>query len=662
MGWLPGAVSSQPASQEEDLSWLNNLGGIAEPSQPFDQAQGRPASDQPAAPQEDLSWLNNLGRTSELSQPEPAKPSPQEDLSWLNDVGETAGLPPSQPEQPRAAPEDLDWLNNLGRPSEPSQKESVEPSSPLADIPWMSDFTDSPASLLPPRQTAPLSEEAQNESIPDWLKSATEEPSMPPLGAGALDWFTAHNLEEDQVPATSGSLAAEHSGLSEGTTSLSSEQTQVEPSLSEADISRSSSESPQAASQEVDSLFSMNVPDWLTRPEPGASDLSEQRPEVPSTDYGESLAPVELPSWVQAMRPVEAVISETAPGAEDQAPEREGPLAGLRGVIPLLPIGSSRRPKALSLTLQATDEQQQGAALLEQILSGETTARPSVASTFLNSQRMLRWALTGLVMVVLGAMIALRSQSMPVSAVLPVEVASAGNAVATISENAPVLVVLDYEPALAGEMEAISGPFLDNIILLHHPNLAFLSTSPNGSALVERLMANTKINKGAPEGLGYQAGEGYFNLGYLPGGAVGVLTFVESPQTAIPAASVDNFSQYAAVIILTDHAESGRVWVEQLGARKQSDPALASQPLIMVASAQAGPLLQPYVSSGQVTGMISGLSDAARYEFVNNVPPGIARTYWDAFGIGLLLAIILITFGSLWSLVTGIRPRRAGAE
>ena len=257
---------------------------------------------------------------------------------------------------------------------------------------------------------------------------------------------------------------------------------------------------------------------------------------------------------------------------------------------------------------------------------------------------------------------ALRSQSMPVSNVLPVEVASAANAIATISENAPVLVVLDYEPALAGEMEAISGPFLDNIVLLHHPNLAFLSTSPNGSALVERLMTNTKINKGAPEGLGYQAGEGYFNLGYLPGGSAGVLTFVESPQTAISAASVDNFSQYAAVIVLTDHAESGRVWVEQLGARKQSDPALAGQPLIMVASAQAGPLLQPYVSSGQVTGMISGLSDAARYGFVNNVPPGIARTYWDAFGIGLLLAVILITFGSLWSLVTGIRPRRAGAE
>ncbi len=48
---------------------------------------------------------------------------------------------------------------------------------------------------------------------------------------------------------------------------------------------------------------------------------------------------------------------------------------------------------------------------------------------------------------------------------------------------------------------------------------------------------------------------------------------------------------------------------------KQLDLALTNQPLFMVASAQAGPLLQPYVSSRQITGMISGLPDAARYEF-----------------------------------------------
>jgi len=60
--------------------------------------------------------------------------------------------------------------------------------------------------------------------------------------------------------------------------------------------------------------------------------------------------------------------------------------------------------------------------------------------------------------------------------------------------------------------------------------------------------------------------------------------------------------------------------------------------------------------------MVSGLSEAATYEFINNSRPGIARNYWDTFGVGLMTAIAAITLGSLWSLFTGLRARRAEAE
>jgi hypothetical protein len=60
--------------------------------------------------------------------------------------------------------------------------------------------------------------------------------------------------------------------------------------------------------------------------------------------------------------------------------------------------------------------------------------------------------------------------------------------------------------------------------------------------------------------------------------------------------------------------------------------------------------------------MVSGLPEAARFEYVNNTRPGIARTYWDAFGAGLALAILSIILGSLWSLFAGILARRADAE
>ena len=69
-------------------------------------------------------------------------------------------------------------------------------------------------------------------------------------------------------------------------------------------------------------------------------------------------------------------------------------------------------------------------------------------------------------------------------------------------------------------MEAISAPLMDQIVQLSHPNLSFISTSPNGTALVERLVSHTSIT---------QAGLQYLNLGYLPGGATGVLGFIKSP-------------------------------------------------------------------------------------------------------------------------------------
>ena len=778
-GWTPNiqtpSSSAQPASTPDDLSWLNDLGGISTPAQP--------ASSQPPAPKEDLSWLNNLGRSAEPSPPQPAEPAaPKEDLSWLNDMGGTSEpLPPTplQPSAPKenlswlndlggttseplpptplrssARNEDLSWLQNLGEPSEPvpstpassfetfgqdrpstsgedlswfqnlgepseepvpptpsqptqsfetfaqdmpsaaredmdwlqnlsgeSQSVSATPSepAPMQDQPdWLKSMAaqseDLPASaeVLPPSHTAPLSAETE-QFTPDWLKNATEQTSMP-MGVEALDQFR----DTHQAPATPKSSDDLFSWLEplqetpqadeEPTPSTPAlyDLTQDRPAAIDTSLFGPSSDSAPLSNQDVDSLFSMEMPDWLSRPEPGTAETSQQEPSMSSTVFpqgdDETLAPVELPSWVQAMRPVEAVVSDNALTTDNQPAEQEGPLAGLRGLIPMAPIGSAQRPKPLSLKLQASDEQQAGAALLQEILASETSPRAVLAQAVVMPQNVLRWALSALLLVVLGSMITLRTQAFPVPSALPGAVSAASSAVANIPESSQVLVVIDYEPALAGEMEATSGPLLDQIALLRHPRLLFLSTSPNGSALAERLMTSTNINQPSPSGLGYNAGEHYFNLGYLPGGASGVLEFVGSPRTAMPSAAVERLSEFSAVIVLTDHAESGRVWVEQLSALKQVDPALTNQPLLVVSSAQAGPLLQPYVSSRQITGMVSGLSDAATYEFINNSRPGIARNYWDTFGVGLMTAIAAITLGSLWSLFTCLRARRAKAE
>jgi hypothetical protein len=613
--------TSPPATPQEDLSWLNNLGAIPE-SQPLDAAPSQPIPPQPVASEEDLDWLNKLGGIPEPAQhaqpfsvPEEKQPS-EEDLSWLNNLGK-----PSQPAEPVASSEDLGWLNELGGQPEPLS------TSPFAQEEQATD-------KIPPRQTAPLDKKSVEDSEPEWLRRATEAPSMPAPGDLSMGWFSGAGQAEREKTPPSAPPATPFAGDR---------------------FSAPGEQPPALSNQDVDSLFSVEMPDWLSQPEPGREEPASQQAGAPPAESDESLAPVDLPSWVQAMRPVEAVITETARSVSDQPAETEGPLAGLHGVIPIAPIGSSRRPKPVSLTLQTSNEQQASAVLLEQILGSETSPRTLISSTVVTSQQWLRWALTGLFLLVLSAMIFLRSQIIPVAAnpaTLPAEFSGLSNAVMSIPASSKILVVIDYEPSLAGEMEAVGGALLSQIVQLSRPNLSFVSTSPNGTALAERLVANQSI---------VQPSIQYVNLGYLPGGSAGVLGFMEGPGQIIPSAGVGSFTEYSALVVLTDHAESGRVWVEQLQGRRQADPSLGNKPLLIAASAQAGPLLQPYVSSRQVTGMISGLSDAARYE-LNNSRSDIARPYWDTFGAGLMMAIVLIIIGSLWSLFTGMRARRANAE
>src|SRR5260221_11363413 len=187
------------------------------------------------------------------------------------------------------------------------------------------------------------------------------------------------------------------------------------------------------------------MPDGLSKPADSATDSTSTSVGI-SSEAGDELAPVNLPSWVQAMRPVEAAISDVSAVSADQNTEKEGPLAGLRGVIPFAPIGSAQRPKTISLKLQATEEQQTTATLLEQILASETTAHPLKTTSFVVSQRILRWSLTGLFLIVLGVTIGLGSQIMPILVSPPqmTDISNMANTIQSIPESAPVLVVIDY--------------------------------------------------------------------------------------------------------------------------------------------------------------------------------------------------------------------------
>jgi hypothetical protein len=229
-----------------------------------------------------------------------------------------------------------------------------------------------------------------------------------------------------------------------------------------------------------------------------------------------------------------------------------------------------------------------------------------------------------------------------------------------LPDSANVLIVADYQPGFAGEMEPAAGPALDQL-MAKNARLAFISTSPVGSYMAERLLQKfaTKYS--------YEVGTQYVNLGYLPGGAGGIQVFSELPLTTVgrdwfqgnlwekdALKAVTKFSNFAAVIVMTDNPDTGRLWIEQ------AEPSLRPKPMLMVTSAQAEPMLRPYVASGQVQGMVSGLEDGALYEGLINSPesPTQARLYWGPFGVAVLAAELLIIVGGVWGLVAGSMARR----
>jgi len=216
------------------------------------------------------------------------------------------------------------------------------------------------------------------------------------------------------------------------------------------------------------------------------------------------------------------------------------------------------------------------------------------------------------------------------------------------------LVVFDYDPALSGELEAVAAPLMDRLLSKGVP-LALLSTSPTGPILAEHFLQTTPLVKDYQ----YQSGNQYINLGYLAGGPSGILDFADAPTEAVtvgmdgqpvwvagPLQAIQKLSDFAAVIILTDNADTGRNWIEQAG------PRLGSTPMMMVISAQAEPMIRPYFDSGQLKGLVSGLSDAKVYEQSNQSLGtthqfGLDNQYWDSFSVGMLVAELIIAAGGL---------------
>lgn len=690
--WLDQAASETAATPaaEADSSlndWLTNLprgeapaASTEESNEAFDSAFSLPAwmqrEEPAAAPKEESSalpaWMGPLDETAEAKSESTAPDwmtreqpfaEPQRDLdlpAWIGPFGESAetksepSTPEWMPHTPFAEKDDAslpawmgetseakneatapDWMTRESPFSEPQAKDELESPS------WMGAFGEVAAPAEKTSEAAPTQsfELDSKFDLPSWLGSLeSTEPAQGSIEPPPADWPPPAeskpespdwmNIFQDAAPAA---------------------ETPARPEVPHAAAFVPSVDSSQAG--QADDLFSSEMPDWLSNIAP-----SESKPADAKTPTQQNIAPAELPSWVQAMRPVETALpGEPAVTVEGPLEDR-GPLAGLRGVLPLAGIIQPGKPKPQSIRLQADEAQQASAALLEQMLSAESEAKPLRGGSAVATQRALRWAIAAalLLIVTLSLMTGLQTTPLPTS--LPAESASILPTLELMPNGAPILMIFDYDPALAGEIESAAVPLLDRLLASRRPRVTALSTSPTGPALADKLFAHELKDHA------YQSGTEYLNLGYLPGGNAGMLTFAEYPHEAIPssgwelpaAQDVTRLGDFAAILLFTDQSETARAWIEQTSLQR------ADRPMVVIASAQAAPMILPYAQSGQIAGLASGLHGGA--VFTPSVDQSPARKYWDAYQFAALFASAMIVLGGLWNFFAGLRARRQGME
>jgi hypothetical protein len=694
--------TAQPQDADADASgWLKGI--FAESSFSGDEeAAARPLDD---LPDESGDWLSRIGASANATDEQPEMPAGPEADDWAARIGhETpdwlkaiSDEPPATGPAPAAAEELPDWLKPADEPSRPA--EQVQSDVPDFETPdWLKEIAGEPDEIAAPEPEAWTPAEG-GEDLPAWLTFAGQEspPSEPEPQAGAQDfeisaWLSQSAETSPQAESDAPQPAGEDSGMLSWLDALEDETQEPAPAsetpeqaieandLSWLDDLESTysglaieSDQPGAGSDaltvganmdEDGSLERGDLPAWLmgaVAAEPSASETVE-----PAGGEGEEsgLKVEELPSWLQAMRPVGPAMldPDVAGDTEPQPLEGAGPLAGLRGVLPAEPdIAQVEKPPVYSARLRVSEAQEVQAKMLADLLEAEVQPREALTRPALASTTVMRVAIALALMLALLAPIVTGLPAF-LPPVIPPEVAAVHDLVGGLPTGAPVLVAIDYDPGFSAEMDAIARTTLAHVISAGAVPV-MISTTPTGPMQAERL-----IGQVAADSFPLAATQDYINLGFVPGGAMGISSFIQSPGATLPLEltglnawsfpalqGVDSLAGFRLILVATESSERARSWIEQIQSQAGALPEIP--PLVMLVSAQTAPMVRPYYQArpAQVQGLVSGLDGALAYE-TGVAQRGPAAQYWSPFNVGLAIAALLMFLGAMINLLAQRLP------
>ncbi|MFZ6031566.1 MAG: hypothetical protein ACOYYS_27975 [Chloroflexota bacterium] len=653
----PTMFTGEPDSGAETAEvpdWLTAPGGLPEPAAPAEM----PSTSESGLPD----WLSGIESPDLAEAPQDAGQSESAETlpAWLHEETEEQALPvdfgsfetPESETVDAEAQQAPDWLSQFGEAA--ALDEGPAPDAESQGVVSPKPF---PTGSL-------AADDFLSDNTPDWLSNLggldeivpEESAAAAPLGGGT-DWLSGlGSLGDDE--ASSEERAPDASQAPDGAPALD------KPSWGE----MLQEEGGAQGAFEMTDLDA--TPDWLssvtasegTTEEPLADGMA---PAGGPIEPGADATPAELPTWLEAMRPVESAAPSAAFRDEtDTRVESAGPLSGLRGVLQAEPeVANFRKPPVYTNKLQMTETHQARIALLEELVASEGKPKPVQAFVPIRSQIALRLLIAlGLVAAVLFGLWG-GSQMVPLPAgELPQEIKNLRGSIEALPPNAPVLVAIDYDAGTSAEMGYPARMVLQNLAQ-REAFVTFVSTSLSGPLLTELLL--DQVNDSLP--VTYT---NYTVLGYIPGGASGLLSFARSPRQLVtgldgdgwqspPISQIDALSEFSLVVVMTDNADTARIWIEQVHPLLDADT-----PLTMALSAQAEPMVRPYFLAGagqdgevQLFGYVAGIAGAAAYQ--GKLVPGSVLKEWDALTLASGVALIAIVLGGLvnFGLAVSSRPK-----
>ncbi len=514
-----------------------------------------------------------------------------------------------------------DWLRDTGVATEP------QPATPSAEEPaWFK-----PAAAEPQMSPPVPATEAE---IPDWLmtlKPKTEEPAAPiaPFETLAPVEAAAPSQVVTPAPIVSPVQAAAPTEVTtpgeelleslEAATAVPQPPTVEEPAWLK--------ETPRPVSEEED------VPDWLRTPV-GAAPVTA----------GEAVAePSQVPDWIAALKPAEPA----APGIFDRGPvEAGGPLAGLRGVLPL--ASAIAEPHAPPRPAPPSPFKET-ASLFESILAAPVLAPAVPAAKPARRQLTMRPFIYVLMLLAVLLPFFVPDLSNASVRTFGTRAADFYEKIQALQPNSIVVLSFDYDPGGAGEMDLQANVLVRHLMKKGARIVAISTMDPTGAQIAQRVLDDAARATG-----NYTYGTNYLNLGFIAGQEAGLNQLAVAgfaPATTSDYVrretldkypnflNIQNWRNVALLIELAGAPEPLQKWIEQVQPR-------AGVKIAAGVSAAVEPRALTYLKTNQLIALSSGFLGAAQYEALSG-QRGLAMINAGAQSTAQLVLIGLIIAGNL---------------